>query len=207
LAVLTARANNVRVVIVEGVCGAGKTTLVRNASEVLPSTTRFLTQKVTYGPIAPLEDSNTLDDQTNRRHLLDIVASIRTALESSNLVVVDTLHITQFVRPGILSLESFLEVDEALRQLGASLAILRIGEEQIRMRAVVARQNTGFARYARKFGATEAELARHFSREQAQLIALAVGRSRLPVRLYDGEEPEELLYREFCRDYQLEPTG
>jgi hypothetical protein len=194
------------VVIVEGVCGAGKTTLVRNASEVLPPTTRFVTQKVTYGPIAPLEDSNTLDDETNRRHLLDIVASIRTTLESSDLVVVDTLHVTQFVRPGILSLESFLEVDEALRQLGASLAILKLGEEQIRARTVVARRNTGFSRYTHRFGATEAEVVRHFSREQAELVDLALGRSRLTVRLYDGEQPEALLCREFCRDYQLEPT-
>lgn len=190
--------------IVEGTCGSGKTTLLRAAESMFQDRgVSVLLQRVTYAPIATQEDDGTLNDERNRRALLDIVHRVRDELiQSKRLVLVDTLHATHFVRAGVLSVESFVEIDRALNELGALVVVLRINEEAIRTRTIVDRRGTGFYEYARKFGATEEDRLLYFAREQERLIDLLATHSCLPQFVLDGNETRDSLHAQFRRTVQ-----
>lgn len=191
-------------VLVEGTCGAGKTTLLRATEPMFDDRdVRVLLQRTTYAPIAAREDDGTIDDRTNRSVLLEIVDGIRHELTAPRrLVLVDTLHATHFVRVGALSVESFIEIDRELHDLGALVVALRISEASVRKRAIVDRRGTGFCNYARKFGATEDDRTRYFVHEQGRLLDLLATHSRLPTLVLDGDEAREVLHQRFCRAVQ-----
>lgn len=188
-----------RVVIVEGTCGSGKATLLRAASTMFAGhEVSVLMQKVTYAPITEREDNGTLDDESNRRALLDNVSRIREeAVAAKRIVFVDTLHATHFVRARALTLESFTAIDRRLCDLGALVVVLRIDEEAIRARAIVGRRGTGFYEYSKKFGASEEERTSYFAREQERLIDLLATHSRVPQIVLDAREPLEALHTRF----------
>lgn len=165
--------------LVEGTCGAGKTTLAR-ALVARDATIALADQRETYGPIALREDAGTLDDAFNRAHLLGVATRLRRH-------VVDTLHLTQRVRPGVLSAASFEEVDALLDGI---LVIVQVSPAALWDRVVVGRRGTPFRRYAAKFGASDAALHDWLCDEQEQIAALA-SRSRLPVLVVDGEAPAQ----------------
>ena len=178
-------------IILEGTCGAGKTTL-RNA---LPSTlaglrARHMSQRETYAPVVPAEDSGTLDAALHASLLREIIASVaREAANSSQILVVDSLHATHFVRTGTLTVDAFQEADRMLHALGAVVVMLRISASSIRKRTVEGRRGTGFRTYAQKFGADEDALTRYFVGEQERLIAVLHEHSCLPLVVLDGERP------------------
>jgi thymidylate kinase len=181
-------------VIFEGVCGSGKTTLLRATQAALADreVSVFL-QRATYAPIASREDDGTLDDASNTRALVDVVQQIRDEVSSQRLVLVDTLHPTQFVRAGALSVSSFVSVDRTLAALGALVIVLHVDIDTIRRRTIVERRGTGFARYAEKFGATEEDRVQYFVREQERLVDLLATHSCLPQILLDGSESTDVL--------------
>ena len=181
------------VLLVEGTCGAGKSTLIdavadharRNRYRV-----SIFTQRRTYAPIAPSEDAGTLTDAENLRELRAVVDEIDALAEDAtteHLILVDTLHVTQHVRPGILSARAFQRIDAALRQLGTRGIFLRADLPTLFARAVVARRGTGFLRYASKFAASERGLAEHFCAEQVRMMAQIEKASDVPWSILDSE--------------------
>lgn len=189
------------VVLVEGSCGAGKTTLIAVAAERARSagvTVRVFGQRETYAPIAPSEDAHILDDELNFAILSRIVSSIekaRTGLALPSLVLIDTLHITQFVRPGFLSVDSFDRVEERLAALGSSVVFLRAERETLRERAVEGRRGTGFRRYIEQFAQGEDELTEYFVDSQRRMMQL-LERCKRPALVLSAEEsPDRLAER------------
>lgn len=167
-----------RVVILEGVCGAGKTTLCAAlagaATEAGLGEAAIVGQAVTYGPIAPHEDAGTVDDALDYKTLHDVASRLGDAARTPGrgLVVVDSLHLTHYARLGCLSLGSFLEIDRFLHERVAALVVLlSIDRGAIRSRAVDERRDKrpGFYQYARKFGSTDDAIADHFVEEQRQM--------------------------------------
>jgi hypothetical protein len=125
-----------RVLIVEGTSGVGKSTLIdqlirryiadRPAGKI--RTFLHLTQAHTYGPLAAAEDLETLTPTQNQKHLGDVVSMLEWHVNSLNsetkvkfLAIVDSLHITQCHRPGVLSWDQVLDFDCRLSRLGAKL--------------------------------------------------------------------------------------
>ena len=185
--------------IVEGTCGSGKTTLLRSAgSTFCDREVCLLAQRATYAALALLEDDGTLNDPSNRRILRDILARIRRELVSSQqLVLVDTLHATHFVRAGALTVASFVEIDREVADLDALIVVLRISERSIRARTIEGRRDTGFYEYARKFGSTEDELTTYFAGEQDRLVELLREHSRVRQVVLDADQPAETLREAF----------
>jgi thymidylate kinase len=199
------------VLLVEGVPGVGKTTLLRElqrrrveAGSGAPSMLH-LSQAHTYGPLVAGEDAGTLTAAENVAHLRTVLGLVEAFVEQgrervAKLVSMDTLHLTHCVRPGAVSWGDVQEAEARLASLDACLVFLRAQPETIWQRTVVGRRETPFLRdYAiPRFGGTFESVHEHFVQEQTCLLALA-NRSRLPTVVLDAEsgltELANLAYR------------
>jgi hypothetical protein len=188
--------------LMEGACGVGKTTLLVAMRELSTNrgslVLRVLDQRFTYAPIAPAEDAGILDAELNAqilKRLIQRVASIRREHPDA-LLVLDTFHVTQRIRPGVLSEQAFHACDQSLRELGCRTLLLEVPNKVLFERTVVGRRGTGFARYASRFGATEQEIGDHFALEQRQIGDLVKNESRLPwLSLQATDSPRSLAER------------
>jgi len=178
-----------RLLLVEGVPGLGKSTildaLMRRYVAETPAerlrTVVMLAQTHTYGPLAAREDDGTLTVDDNLHHLDRIVtwlewlvASARDAPRTKCVVLVDTLHLTHCLRPGVVSWVDVAAVDRRLHAIGCRLVLLDARDGTVRERTVLARSTTEFIRgYARgRFGDSEAALIGHFQRERDRFRTL-----------------------------------
>jgi len=187
------------VVLVEGTCGAGKTTLIKaieKLAEARGVATAMFSQRETYAPIAPSEDLGILDDELNRRILEGLLHSIRTratGLGMGGLVLVDTLHITQYVRPGVLSSQSYLTLASQAQQFVSLVVVLLARPSTLRERTVEGRRGTGFARYAAKFASEDDASVEYFLGEQSQILELVRKAPRVCSLELTSESPVEEL--------------
>jgi hypothetical protein len=183
-----------KALLVEGTSGVGKSTLIdalirRHVTSSKPRKIRtlvHLAQSHTYGPLAVSEDKG-LTVEENLRHLKRIVgmmewlhASVQEHARPWCFVVIDTLHLTHCVRPGVTTWSDVEPFDRRLAALGCKLLFLRVAPATIWERGIVPRLQEQFIReYARKFGRTHEEIHQHFIREQETQSAL-FARSAMP---------------------------
>ncbi len=181
--------------LVEGVPGIGKSTLIdallrRHVAAAQPRQVRtlvHLAQTHTFGPLAALSDAGTLTLADNRAHLERIVgmmewlhAGVQHPAHPPCFVLIDTLHLTHCLRPGVVQWNDVAAFDDRLAALGCKLLLLRAEADVVRERSVDARWATAFVQeYAVKFGRTHDELHAHFLREQDRFAELFT-RSAMP---------------------------
>jgi len=184
-----------KALLVEGTSGAGKSTLIdalirRHADSSKPRKIRtlvHLAQSHTYGPLAVPEDRGTLTLDENLRHLGHIVGAIEwlhAGVQEHRrpwcFVLVDTLHLTHCVRPGVVKWNDVEPFDQRLAALGCKLLFLKVEPDTIWERGIAPRANEQFMQeYARKFGRTHEETHGYFVREQGTLAEL-FSRSVMP---------------------------
>ncbi|HEV2707292.1 MAG TPA: hypothetical protein VGV59_15330 [Pyrinomonadaceae bacterium] len=170
--------------LVEGIPGIGKSTLidalirrhVGSAETRRIRTLVHLSQAHTYGPLASGEDAGTLTVEENISHLERVVghlewlyASVADHLRPSCFVIIDTLHLTHCLRPGVISWADAATFDRRLAAVGCKLLLLQASAEVVWERSIEARTDWPFLReYAAKFGRTDEELHRYFLSEQEQ---------------------------------------
>ncbi|MGA8233809.1 MAG: hypothetical protein WB795_20205 [Candidatus Acidiferrales bacterium] len=192
--------------LVEGTSGVGKSTLIdalirRHAESAPPRKIRtlvHLAQSHTYGPLARPENAGTLTVAENQQHLERIVASIewlhRCVQEEQHnrpwcFVVLDTLHLTHCVRPGIVQWSDVAAFDYRLAGVGFKLLFLQAAPQAIYRRGITPRIEQQFIReYAQKFGNTLPEIHRHFVQEQEVLTRL-FERSAMPKLRLENDLP------------------
>jgi hypothetical protein len=173
--------------LVEGVPGIGKSTLIdalirRHVYSSEPRRVRsflHLAQTHTYGPLAPAEDGGTLTVSANLRlleRILETLEWLRADLRHSGkpcFVLIDSLHLTHCVRPGVLTWAEAAPIDRRLAAIGCKLLLLTGTERTIWSRSIQARADSQFIReYARKFGGTPEEIHAHFVAEQAEFVRM-----------------------------------
>ena len=175
--------NRSRLLLVEGVPGIGKSTLIDRLLRGYVAeeeggklrTVLSLAQTHTYGPLAAGEDQRTLTSRQCLDHIAHIVswlewlvASTRGEVRTKTFLLVDTLHLTHCLRPGVVRWEDVTIFDRRLADIGGKLLLLDAEDETVRERSVIARAETEFIQgYALgRFGQDEAELVDHFQRER-----------------------------------------
>ncbi len=178
---MTARFN---ALLVEGVPGVGKSTVIdallrRHVESAPPRKLRtlvHLAQTHTFGPLAAPGDAGTLTVEDNRAHLERITgilewlhAGVEHPAHPPCFVLIDTLHLTHCLRPGVVQWSDVSAFDDRLAAIGCKLLLLRAQAGVIRERSVDARWETSFVQdYAVKFGRTPEELHAYFLREQGR---------------------------------------
>lgn len=187
--------------LVEGVPGIGKSTLIdalirRHVDSSDARRIRsflHLSQSHTYGPLAPAEDRGSLTVEANLQ-LLDRIAQtlewLHADLKYSGkpcFVLIDSLHLTHCLRPGILTWEDAASIDRRLAEIGCKLLLLTGAQETIRARTIHARADSQFLmQYAAKFGQTLEMIHAHFVNEQAQFVRM-FEQSSLQKRVFEND--------------------
>lgn len=179
-------------------CGAGKTTVCAALRDLNCSREIVvLDQHFTYAPLVSREDAGTLDNANNldflQQRIQVLSEMVSHECERPRIVIFDTFHITQFLRPGVLTIDSFHRVDEGLKDLQCRIAFLWGDEKTLWQRTIVGRRNTGFSRYAQRFGETEAEVHAHFCQEQISMWELSRNESQLIEQRLDASQSPALL--------------
>lgn len=187
----------------EGTSGIGKSTLIdqlvrRLVAEQPPRKLRsllHLTQAHTYGPLAPGEDAGSLTRDENLAHLDTIVYLLSwqvRALAAETKVkffgIVDTLHLTQCHRPGLLEWADVSALDHRLADLGTGMVFLRGSADTLWQRGIEPRLQEEFMLgYALgRFGRTPREVHDYFAREQ-DAMARHLEQTALPYLVLDAE--------------------
>jgi hypothetical protein len=176
-----------KALLVEGTSGVGKSTLIDalirvHTAAAAPRKIRsliHLAQSHTYGPLAVPEDNGSLTVDENVRHLDRIVgtlewlhACVQEHTRPWCFVLIDALHLTHCVRPGVVQWSDVKPFDQRLATLGCKLAFLKISQDTLWERGIAPRVNDQFMQYARKFGRSQEEIRRYFVNEQETLVQL-----------------------------------
>ncbi len=192
-----------RLLLVEGVPGVGKSTLldtlarrhVAGAGARQLRTFLHLTQAHTYGPLAAAEDAGGLSREACLYHIgraVDVlewfVTSLRDETKPKCFALVDCLHLTACLRPGVVDWSDVSVVDRRLASIGARLVLLDASDATVAARTVQSRAGSQFIEgYARgRFGETDEELVAHFRREREEFRSL-FSRSEMDRLCLDAE--------------------
>ena len=177
---------NSKILIIEGTSGVGKSYLAdallrRYFSENKKIRSLLhLTQAHTYGPLAIHEDKG-LTKEMNKWHLERIYiglqwfsSSIANEHKAKFFGLIDTLHLTHCVRPGIINWDDVSAFDIRLNQIECKLVFIKAEPATIWDRGIVPRLHEQFIiEYAKKFGDTPEEIYQYFTNEQRKLEVLA----------------------------------
>jgi hypothetical protein len=183
---------NAKILIVEGTSGIGKSTLIDALLRKYVSENKkirsllHLTQANTYGTLAIDEDNGTLTKEMNKTHLDNIynllnwsVASLKTENKVKFFGIIDTLHLTHCVRPGVIDWSDIQEYDARLTSIECKLIFISAEPQTIWDRGITPRISEQFISvYAKKFGKDVSEIHQYFINEQVRLEDL-VAKSRL----------------------------
>jgi hypothetical protein len=173
--------------LVEGTSGVGKSTLIdalirRHVGTAAPRKIRsvvHLAQSHTYGPLAVSEDRGLTVDE-NLLHLERIVgaaewlhASVQEHTRPWCFLLIDTLHLTHCVRPGVVKWRDVAPYDARLAALGCKMLFLQTSPKEIWERGIKPRMKEQFIlEYAKKLGGTLEEIHEYFVREQDAMAGL-----------------------------------
>jgi hypothetical protein len=192
---------NARMLLVEGTCGTGKSTLIRHLlrrhclEEEHLRTLLHLSQAYTYFPLV----QEHLGKKEHRAHLRKILSLLTWENEEwtprkwfTFFALLDTLHLTQVFRPGSLTWSEMGYVDRRLADWGVQLVFLRARPETLWQRLIVERGNDPlyFSHYQKPYGNSPEAVHAYYVKEQESMQALAK-RSRMDMLILEAEDSLE----------------
>ena len=90
-----------------------------------------------------------------------------------SFAVIDTLHFTHCLRPGVVSWADVKDFDRRLAAIGFKILLLTGERDTLRVRSIEARVGSQFLEdYARKFGQTREAILDYFIGEQDEMKQL-----------------------------------
>jgi deoxyadenosine/deoxycytidine kinase len=193
---------NSRMLLVEGTCGTGKSTLIKHLlrrhclEEEHPRALVHLSQAYTYFPLVSLPASGKARHRAHLRKILSMLTWENEELTPRKwftfFVMLDTLHLTQVFRPGTLTWSEMGYVDRRLADWGAHLVFLRARPETLWQRLIVERGGDPlyFSHYQKPYGNSPEAVHAYYVKEQESMEALAK-RSRMDTLVLEAEDSLE----------------
>ncbi len=176
--------------ILEGVCGTGKTTLIRALTKSAPfvqksypssivlsehHTQRVLERKEAIEGLKPEDNLELLEfyvqffeKMYERASRMDWSARNRTNHRLPFLL--ERFHFTHVYHYG-LTWEHVRSIDERLAKINCRLCVLEINETDMERRIVLER-DAGWGKYIHKFGKSNIEIVDHYKRQQDLILGL-----------------------------------
>ena len=113
--------------------------------------------------------------------------------------VIDALHLTHCVRPGVVKWIDVEPFDKRRAAIGCKLLLLEVSPSTIWERGIKPRANDQFIlEYARKFGQSEEAIHDYFVKEQ-EILAELFSRSVMPkLQLNNESESESTVDAAYC---------
>jgi len=194
---------NLSGLILEGVCGTGKTSILRailHSKAYLQKpylTSLVLSEHQTQRVLESKERQGTLTLADNLALLEQHVAyleGLQKWLEEmewcdQNIVamripyLIERFHFTHVGNYDFIHWEDVAPLDRRLAKCNCRLCLFTIDEATLEQR-VIHDRNPGWREYIRQFGATNAEIVRHYSEQQEEMVRLC-RQSALESRLID----------------------
>ncbi|MBI5297333.1 MAG: hypothetical protein HY869_17785 [Chloroflexi bacterium] len=177
--------------IVEGICGAGKTALVHALTQSAPfvqksylssivisehHTSRILEQKLSREGLVPADHLEVLEfyvqffeQVSERSSRMDWSARNRTNHRFPFLL--ERFHLTHVFHYG-LDWEYVRPIDVRLAKLNCKLCILEVDEADMEQRIILERNNAGWQQFLRQFGNSNLEIVEYYKKQQELLFNL-----------------------------------
>lgn len=190
-----------RGLVLEGVPGTGKSTIIRAMRE-LPGfrrrsqlSTLIIAEELTQRVLEPAWNRGDLLPEHHRDHLMGILepmvrfdALLRSRGWSGSpdqhfLFLLERFHLTHVTYYPHLSWDDVQEVDGLLHSLDARLLILTCEAPVLRER-ILGRPSPAWRRYMSRYGETDDEIVEHYLQQQRALMEMS-SRSRLSCKVMD----------------------
>lgn len=213
---------NMSGLILEGICGTGKSTLFRSitrsplfgqrTASTLVALTEHHTQRVLEKQeqnegLTPADNLSLLDSHVTYLELLNQRLEKMPWRENNRTnmrvcYLLERFHFTHVYHYPHMNWELVQPIDTRLARLNCRLCLLTIDEAQIEDRIILGRDE-GWREYLKKHGRTHAEIVAHYAGRQKLLMDLC-RRSRLPITILNTSRlsPAEALNRvmDFWKD-------
>ena len=179
---------NSKIILIEGIPGAGKTTLIKALLEKYISQEKridslfHLSQAHTYKPVVSDEDNFYACKDDNLNHLTKIIDLLVQSISIGNnkrtnklFVIIDTLHITHCFRPGNISWNDVAAYDKLLADINCKLIFIKALPETIWERAILKRNKADefyLQKYQKRYGITLEEVHQYYMKEQDKMEKL-----------------------------------
>jgi thymidylate kinase len=198
---------NPKIILIEGVPGAGKTTLIKAllrqyiSQDKKISSLLHLSQSHTYKPIASDEDNFYACKTDILDHISKILDLLTRAIlfgndksQSKLFVIIDTLHITHCFRPGNVSWADVAACDKQLGDMNCKLIFIKAMPETIWQRAVLKRNAADkfyLSKYQIKYGRTLEKVHQYYITEQQQMEELIKQSMLNTMTLFSEDAPQK----------------
>ncbi len=180
--------------IVEGSAAVGKTTLCSELVRLVTSQKRVpsffnFRQNFTYHPLNPDHPDCPVSDEDIKHHLTKFLEQIRSLSRPPSYLLMESLHWTLTLRPGLDDKQWLREYEKDLLALGARIVLLIADESTHRTQLKERSGSEFYTTYGQMYGNSEEEIIEYYLSEQNRFHKIADS-TLLPVCILERTDPD-----------------
>ncbi len=206
-------------IIVEGVPGSGKSTLIqqlrfeRGFVDREQTSTFIYGEEITQRVLEPAYNQGKLNAHDHIRHLRSLLEPLQryyaildargwgTSSKHQYVYLFERFHLTHVVYYSYVKWADVQSIDNKLSRLSAKILILTATPQVLRER-IFEERNSRWLSYIKRYGSNREEILAHYRRRQSQFLSVAE-KTSLPVKIVDTSETEPSDLAQLTTDYWL----